>query len=187
MTERPATVGFRRICGHSSERGVQNKGTEEKQEIRHRLVEIRCRLVARDFRGAEKDREDLFAATPPWEAEETAHVTRGGQAHQRQSPQDDVKKAHECTEDVVIELPEEAGAAQDKVVKLERWLCGFRPVAAPWEAHCAYRLEEVGFRRGGWPLRCLSATWRRTSIWWFMVTTFTGDDASSRWAEEIMS
>ena len=37
-----------------------NKGTEENPEIR-------CRLVARDFRGFDKDREDLFAATPPWE------------------------------------------------------------------------------------------------------------------------
>ena len=36
-----------------------NKNTEENPEIR-------CRLVARDLRGADKDREDLFAADPPW-------------------------------------------------------------------------------------------------------------------------
>ena len=37
-----------------------NKGTEDRPLIR-------CRLVARDFRAADRDREDLFAATPPWE------------------------------------------------------------------------------------------------------------------------
>ena len=28
---------------------------------------IRSRLVARDFKGGDKDRDDLFAATPPLE------------------------------------------------------------------------------------------------------------------------
>ena len=38
-----------------------DKGTEEEPMVR-------CRLVARDFKGKdEKDREDLFAATPPLE------------------------------------------------------------------------------------------------------------------------
>ena len=37
-----------------------NTGTDDNPEVR-------CRLVARDFRGTDKDREDLFAATPPWE------------------------------------------------------------------------------------------------------------------------
>ena len=31
-------------------------------------MEVRCRLVARDFRGKDKGRDDLFAATPPLEA-----------------------------------------------------------------------------------------------------------------------
>ena len=56
-----------------------NKGTEEKPEIR-------CRLVARDFRGADKDREDLFAATPPWELKKLL-MSCGGQV-QWQSPQE---------------------------------------------------------------------------------------------------
>ena len=38
-----------------------NKGTIERPDVR-------CRLVARDFNaGIDRDREDLFAATPPWE------------------------------------------------------------------------------------------------------------------------
>ena len=40
----------------------RNKGTKDKPELR-------CRLVARDFKfKGEKDREDLFAASPPLEA-----------------------------------------------------------------------------------------------------------------------
>ena len=31
-------------------------------------MEVRCRLVARDFKGNDKGRDDLFAATPPLEA-----------------------------------------------------------------------------------------------------------------------
>ena len=31
-------------------------------------MEVRCRLVARDFKGDDKDRDDLFAETPPLEA-----------------------------------------------------------------------------------------------------------------------
>ena len=86
----------------------ENKGTEEKPEIR-------CRLVARDFRGAVKDREDLFAATPPWV------VKRLLNGKPRKRLLTDVKEGHlnsECTDDAFIELPEEVGAAQDKVGQL---------------------------------------------------------------------
>ena len=123
-----------------------NKGTENKPEIR-------CRLVARDFRGADKDREDLFAATPPWELKKLlmSHAADRSNGKTRKMLLIDVKKAHlnsECTEDVFIELPEEVVAAQGNVGKLRRWLYGFRPAAAAWEAHYANKLEEVGFRRG---------------------------------------
>ena len=37
-----------------------NKGTEKEPNVR-------SRMVARDFKGKDKDREDLFAATPAWE------------------------------------------------------------------------------------------------------------------------
>ena len=43
-----------------------DEGTEE-------APDVRCRLVARDFKvKADKEREDLFAATPPAEAERMA-------------------------------------------------------------------------------------------------------------------
>ena len=109
--------------------------------------------MARDFRGADKDREDLFAATPPWELKKLlmSHAADRSNGKTRKMLLIDVKKAHlnsECTEDVFIELPEEVGAAKGKVGKLRRWLYGFRPGAAAWEAHYANKLEEVGFRRG---------------------------------------
>ena len=49
-------------AGPTSVRWVDtNKGGSER-------MEVRCRLVARDFKGGDKDRDDLFAATPPLEA-----------------------------------------------------------------------------------------------------------------------
>ena len=81
-----------------------NKGTEEQPQIR-------CRLVARDFRAADKDREDLFAATPPWELKKLlmSQATNRAKGKVRKMLLIDVKKAHlnpECTEDVFIELPD---------------------------------------------------------------------------------
>ena len=132
-----------------------NKGTESKPKIR-------CRLVARYFRGSDKDREDLFAATPPWEMSHAADRSNG---KTRKMLLIDVKKAHlnsECTEDVFIEL----GAAQGKVGKLRRWLYGFRPAAAAWEAHYANKLEEVGFRGDHSVSRQFGGAWRRLHVHW---------------------
>ena len=163
-----------------------NKGTENKPEMR-------CRLVARDFRGADKDREDLFAAAPPWELKKLlmSHAAERSNGKTRKMLLIDVKKAHlnsECTEDVFIELPEEVGAAKGKVGKLRRWLYGFRPAAAAWEAHYANKLEEVGLRRG---LATPVSFYHEENDVNLVVHgddfTFTGDDASLRWVEELMS
>ena len=80
-------------------------------------MEVRCRLVARDFKGKDKDRDDLFAATPPLEAKRmllSRAATRKtvGQTGLRKLLFIDAKKAHlnpRCMQDVFIELPEEAG------------------------------------------------------------------------------
>ena len=132
-----------------------NKGTGEKPEIR-------CRLGPRDFRGADKDRDDLFAGTPPWELKRLlmSHAADRSKGKTRKMLLIDVKKAHlnsECTEDVFIELPEEVVAAQDRVGKLRRWLYGFRPAAAALEAHYANKFEESA-SGGGWRPRSLSTT-----------------------------
>ena len=123
-----------------------NKGTADKPEIR-------SRLVARDFNGGwDKDREDLFAATPPWELKRLllsmAVDTQGGQ---KKVMLIDVKKAHLyplCAEDVYVELPEEAGEGPHRIGKLRRMLYGLRSAAATWENHYADKLVAEGFVRG---------------------------------------
>ena len=105
-----------------------NKGTDEEPNVR-------CRLVARDFKGKDdKDREDLFAATPPLELKRVllskAATRRRNEGATRKLMFVDARKAHlnpECLEDVYIELLEEAGGGCGK---LSFWLCGFRPAAA---------------------------------------------------------
>jgi hypothetical protein len=126
-----------------------NKGSQESPEIR-------CRLVARDFKGKrDKDREDLFAATPPLEAKRTlfsrAVTTRRKPGGCRKLLFVDARKAHlnpKCTEEVFIQLPDEVGARKGVCGKLNYWLYGFRPAASAWERHYSSLLEGVGFRRG---------------------------------------
>jgi hypothetical protein len=131
----------------------RNKGTEEQPEVR-------SRIVARDFKGKGKyckDREDLFAATPPLELLRflvSMTATRKGGAIKRKMAFVDVKKAHiipKCERDVYVQLPEELGAAAaggSKCGKLNHWLYGFRPAAQAWEAHYSKLLVEAGFERG---------------------------------------
>jgi hypothetical protein len=112
---------------------------------------VRCRLVARDFKTkGEKDREDLFAATPPLELLK-ALLSKAAGDRRRRVLVIDVKKAHLyplCTQDVYIELPEEAAAAPGTCGKLVHWLYGFRPAAQAWENHYAENLQREGFIRG---------------------------------------
>ena len=85
-----------------------NKGGED-------TWDIRCRLVARDFKGNDKDRDDLFAGTPPLEAKRilfSRAVTRRFDGEPRKLMFIDAKKAHlnpKCEDDVYIELPPECG------------------------------------------------------------------------------
>jgi hypothetical protein len=112
---------------------------------------VRSRLVARDFKTkGEKEREDLFAATPPLELLK-AQLSRAASKRGRKVLVIDVKKAHlypECEADVFIELPSEAGAKPGVCGKLVHWLYGFRPAAQAWESHYSGNLESIGFERG---------------------------------------
>jgi hypothetical protein len=112
---------------------------------------IRSRLVARDFKTkGEKEREDLFAATPPLELLK-AQLSRAASKRGRKVLVIDVKKAHlypKCESDVYIELPSEAGVEAGTCGKLVHWLYGFRPAAQAWESHYAGNLESIGFVRG---------------------------------------
>jgi hypothetical protein len=126
-----------------------NKGDEER-------TDVRSRLVARDFSTkADKGRDDLFAGTPPLEAvrmQFSRAVTRRKRGRGlRKIMFIEARKAHlnpRCTEDVFIELPEEAGAGSSVCGKLRYWLYGFKKAAQAWEDFHAEKLEKVGFVRG---------------------------------------
>ena len=100
---------------------------------------VRSRLVARDFKGNDKGRDDLFAETPPLEALRlllSRAATRRRDGGVRKLLFIDVRKAHLnpiCEEDVYVELPAEVGESEGKCGKLKHWLYGFRPAAAAWE------------------------------------------------------
>ena len=82
---------------------------------------VRSRLVARDFKGNDKDRDDLFAATPPLESKRlllSRAATRVKGRLKRKLLFIDVKKAHlnpKCEKDVYIELPAEQRGGLDSV------------------------------------------------------------------------
>eukprot|EP00973_Karenia_brevis_P051369 7135667-Karenia_brevis.AAC.1 len=78
-----------------------------------RKYEVRSRMVARHFKGGDKDRDDLFAETPPLKAKTlltSRAVTRRKDGRSRKLMFIDVKKTHlnsKCEEDVFLELLEE--------------------------------------------------------------------------------
>ena len=162
-----------------------NKGTEEDPMIR-------CRLVARDFRAADRDREDLFAATPPWELKKLlmSQAAFRGDGRKRKILLIDVKKAHlnpECKDEVYVELPEEVGAKPDQIGKLDYWLYGFRPAAAAWENHYADNLVSVGFRRGeATPVAFYNKAKDISLVVHGDDFTFVGEDDSLDWIEQHM-
>ena len=94
-------------------------------------MQVRSRFVATDFkRRGERDREDLFCATPPLELlrlSVSLMVTRSPKdfGRSRKMLFVDAKNAHlvpVCQEDVYIELPAEAECEADECGKLKHWL-----------------------------------------------------------------
>eukprot|EP00973_Karenia_brevis_P030943 4268578-Karenia_brevis.AAC.1 len=87
-------------------------------------------MVARKFRGADKDRNDRFAKTPPVEAKRmlmSRAVTSG---------RDGEMKAHlhpVCEEDAYLELPVECRCSPGYCGNLKYWMHGVRQAAAAWE------------------------------------------------------
>jgi hypothetical protein len=124
-----------------------NKGSAE-------FVEVRSRLVARDFKGGDKDRDDLFAETPPLEAQRlqlSRAATRRKDGKWRKLMFIDARKAHlnpRCEGDEDVQLPEGCGCPEGMCGKLNYWLYGFRKAASAWEGYYAGLLEGVGFVRG---------------------------------------
>ena len=138
---------------------VSTKWVEVDKETAEK-PDVRCRLVARDFRvKGEGHRDDLFAAMPPLEAKKLlfklAAATRKGRLEGKELDKImliDVKKAHLngfVGADVwaCIELPEE-DYEEGKCGRLRRWLYGMRPAAKAWEDDYGEKLESIGFLRG---------------------------------------
>jgi hypothetical protein len=131
-----------------------NKGSAERPDVR-------CRLVARDFKPkGEAGRADLFAAMPPLEAkkllfqkaavENARNRARGKEGIKIMFV--DVKKAHlngflEKDEEAFVWLPAEANAG-NRCGRLRRWLYGMRPAASAWEREYSDMLAEIGFAKG---------------------------------------
>ena len=131
-----------------------------KRPIPTRWVDIlkgedeRSRWVAKDFKGNDKNRDDLFAAMPPLEAKKA--LFRVGAIRMKSRPAErkmkmmfiDVKKAHlhaECGQDnIYVELPSEAGAEPGMCGLLKRWLYGMRGAAQGWKTEFTKRLESIG-------------------------------------------
>ncbi len=130
-----------------------DKGTKEKPNIR-------CRLVARDFKTKGSLKEDLFAAMPPLEAKKVIMTmcaarwrkwTRGEVDSLWKIMFIDVKKAHTyatCDDDgAYIQLPPE-DFEEGKCGKLKRWLYGMRNAASAWEKDFTENLRELGMKAG---------------------------------------
>eukprot|EP00973_Karenia_brevis_P060519 8416969-Karenia_brevis.AAC.1 len=73
--------------------------------------EVRSRMVAKNCKGGDKDRDEVVAETPPLEAKRlliSRAVTGRGDGRSRKLMLIDVKKAHlnpVCAEGVYLELP----------------------------------------------------------------------------------
>ena len=157
-------------------------------------LEIRSRLVARDFKGNDKDRDDLFAETPPLEAKRmllSRAATNRKDGRRRKLMFIDVRKAHlnpVCEQDVYIELPDECGDEAGVCGKLNFWLYGFRPAAAAWEKLYSQRLESVGFVRGK---GCGVVFWHQQRDIALAVHgddfTFCGLAEDLRWIQDLMA
>ena len=159
-------------------------------------MRVRSRWVARDFmtRG-ERDREDLFCATPPLEllrflVSRMVTTHEGDQGRRRKMLFIDVRKPHlvpECSEDVYVELPVEAQCGKGECGKLVHWLYGCRRAEQAWEDHYAGVLGKAGFLRGAAsPVSFFNAN----RMLWCIVHgddfTFTGYDEDLDYATEIM-
>ena len=112
--------------------------------------EIRCRLVGRDFKGGDKDRDDSFAETPPLGGKRfllSRAMTRRKDGRRRKLLFIDARKAHlnsKCEEDVYTEVPEECGCPEGVSGKLNYWFYGFRKAAGAWGSFYSGLFEGVG-------------------------------------------
>jgi len=128
-----------------------NKGDNENPDIR-------CRWVGREFRGSDRDRDDLYAATPPLEAIKALIVLAASQkGGKRQNLKKlsfiDIKKAYfhaKVKRPLYVVLPPEALDPGETGVcgKLNFSLYGTRDAAHNWEEAYSQFLISIGFQQG---------------------------------------
>ena len=132
-----------------------NKGTDTNPDVR-------CRLVARDFKPkGGKSTWDVFAAMPPLEAKK---ILLRYAALKKFAPRKpgigkemkllfvDAKNAHlngvvEEGHHIYVSLPPEA-KSNGKCGKLKRWLYGMRGAGNAWERDYSRRFQDAGFVKG---------------------------------------
>ncbi len=129
-------------------------------EGRDGAVDVRSRLVARDFNGRGDGREfDVCASMPPLEAKHLLFRMAVAKGAVGGDPRKgavkliflDVKKAHSSGvlqdgEYACVQLPPETGGG---VARLRWWLFGIRPVDQAWErAYSDKLVKEASFVRG---------------------------------------
>ena len=156
MKEKVFEIATKRECWEKTGKAPKStKWVDTDKSHGHGDMLVRSRWVARDFKTrGERDREDLFCATPPLELIRflvSRQATRSLTGRMRKSLFIDVKKAHlipKCDEDVYVDLPAEAGAGNDECGKLLYWLYGCRRAGQAWEDHYSDVLVAAGFRRG---------------------------------------
>ena len=114
---------------------------------------VKSRLVAQEFASVQGDRDDIFAATPPWMAREyvisdTASRGRSGRTSRRISVMD-VKRAFlygEIEEEIYIELPEEDEMkSKGYIGKLKKAMYGTRSAPLIWQKVVMKKMKEMGF------------------------------------------
>ena len=121
--------------------------------------DYRSRWVGREFKGGDKDRDDLFAATPPLEAKRSLIAMA---SCQRGVPRNkikklgfiDIRKAYfhaKAKRLMYVQLPEEfcePGEFGKVCGRLNYSLYGTRDAANNWEECYSQALVELGFRQG---------------------------------------
>ena len=156
---------------------------------------VRSRWVARDFKTkGERDREDLFCATPPLEllrflVSKAATRSRRSSGRRRKMLFIDLKKAHlipKCEEDVFVELPKESGCSGDECETLIYWLYVCRRTGQAWQDHYSSVLVKAGFVRG--QASPVTFFHRQRDLWCVVHGddfTYTGYDKDLDWVADL--
>jgi len=132
LNERTWRIAKKTECWEKTGKApVSVKWVDTDKSHGQKKILVRSRLVARDFKTkGERDRQDLFCATPPLELMRflvSRAATVGPRNVKKKMLFIDVRKAHwipKCEEDVYVDLPKEAKCGDDECGKLKYWLYG---------------------------------------------------------------